>query len=208
MSFHLRLSSEWRSLDNRGFLVVLVNTELLVDECLLDGITCRSGVAPPTWELGGGQVQGGNDNDGADCESGVETSRGDVIVSHPPASVTISDYFLEYKADKRPRQLRELVRQMSLLGYLHSSKGLLGEALPSLQRRSVLLYQYVYIRRNTPQKSLDPASTRDIVENGLKARLKLLRGSVALPPDISWNISLTGALKKRNFELGHILAPA
>ena len=72
----------------------------------------RRRIAPPARERGRGQVQRGDDDDGADGQADIESRRSDVVVAHPPAAVAVADVFLENKSDDGPRQLHRVGRRL------------------------------------------------------------------------------------------------
>ena len=62
-------------------------------------------VTPPLGNIGIGQGNSEEDQNGADGQTAVQACRSDVIVSHPPSTVFVSDVFVEEEADNGPGKI-------------------------------------------------------------------------------------------------------
>ena len=67
----------------------------------------RDGDAPPLREGGVGQVEGEDDDDGADGQADVQAGRGQVIEAQPPAAVLAAEEGVEEEADGAPAEVVE-----------------------------------------------------------------------------------------------------
>ena len=62
---------------------------------------------PPRGEVGTGEIQGKEDEDGAESQTDIQTRGKNVVILHPPTSPAIADPLVEDKADDAPSDVVE-----------------------------------------------------------------------------------------------------
>lgn len=65
----------------------------------------HDGRAPVVGHDAAGKLNAEEEDDGAEGETNVHGSGGDVVVLHPPASVAVTNVFVEHPANRAPGEL-------------------------------------------------------------------------------------------------------